>query len=390
MVTLTQHSSIRTRSLWGLLGICLFCFWGVCPQALAADWANGRGNSQGTGATEDALPKDLSLLWEYELKGLGFDASPIIADGKVFANDHDGRVVALDLDTGKELWKRELEDTGFIAAPAYREGVVFAADYDGVIHALNAETGEQEWKFESEGGEINGSPVFYKDSVLFTTDIGTLFRLQCKDGSVVWKYETKEPILCGASLADDVTFLGGCDEHLHVVDLKNGTRIGEPVAVGATQSTPCVVGDRIMLPSHAGLIFQFKVTKSNELVKTWEFQDDSVANEFRNSLAVKDGLAVGTSSSKRVFAIDIETGKVKWSKILRKRADASPIIAGDSVIAAASDGKLIRFDLQTGKETWMFEAKPQFAASPAASDGKLVAANDRGTIYCFGSKSTAP
>ncbi|MFK7736829.1 MAG: PQQ-binding-like beta-propeller repeat protein [Pirellulaceae bacterium] len=379
----------ETQSAGYVLCILLAILFVVCVPVSAADWSNGRANSQGTGATEDALPEDLSLLWEYELKGLGFDASPIIADGKVFANDHDGRIVALDLATGKELWKREL-DTGFIASPAYRDGVLFAADYDGVIYALNGTTGKEVWTFESEGGEINGSPVFHKDSVLFTADSGTLFRLQCKDGSLVWKYETNEPILCGASLTANVTFLGGCDEHLHVVDLEKGTRIGDPVSVGATQSTPCVVGDRVMLPSHTGHIYQFEVAESNELTKKWEFRDDSVANEFRNSLAVKDGLAVGTSSSKRVFAIDIETGEVKWTKILRKRADASPIIAGDSVIAAAADGRLIRFDLQTGEETWMFEAKPQFAASPAASDGKLVAANLRGTIYCFGSKSAAP
>ncbi|MEZ6076802.1 MAG: PQQ-binding-like beta-propeller repeat protein [Pirellulaceae bacterium] len=91
----------------------------LATQATRADdWPLGRGDAAGTGATSQSLPADMELLWEVDVLGLGFDAGPIIAQGKVFAADHDGRVLAIDLVSGDELWRIEL-DTGFVSSPAF-------------------------------------------------------------------------------------------------------------------------------------------------------------------------------------------------------------------------------------------------------------------------------
>jgi outer membrane protein assembly factor BamB len=232
--------------------------------------------------------------------------------------------------------------------------------------------------------EITASPNFYEDSVVFTSQDGTLYRLKKETGELVWKYETEEPILCGASLAGDLTFLGGCDERLHIVDVKTGKPVTEPITIGPTASTPSVVDDSVLIPTHAGDIFNFATPANTE---RWRFKDEKLSDEFKNSVAVANGLAVATGRNKRVFAIEIATGKVKWVQMLRKRSDASPIIAGKSVIIAAADGRIIRYDLQSGDQQWLFEVKGAFLAAPAVSDGKLVLANDRGTIFCFGEKS---
>jgi outer membrane protein assembly factor BamB len=95
-------------------------------------------------------------------------------------------------------------------------------------------------------------------------------------------------------------------------------------------------------------------------------------------------LVVATSRNKHVFAIDATTGKVVWDIVLRKRADSSPVIAGESVVVAAADGRLIVLDLRTGNEKWLYEIKGGFIGSPAIADGKIVVASDKGTVFCFG------
>lgn len=352
--------------------------WSV---AFANDWPMGRADATGSGSTADTLPADLDLLWEIKVDGLGFDAGPIIADGKVFCNDHDGRVLAIDLATGKEVWKRELE-TGFLATPAYRNGILYTADYDGVLRAMNAKDGTEIWQYDAEL-EIDASPNFYEGNILFTSQNGSLYSVS-EDGKLNWKYETGDQLQCGATLAGDRTFLGGCDAHLHVVNVKTGQKVGEPMPIEApTGSTPTVVGDTVFVPTYAGEIFAFGMPKVD--VK-WRFRDPKLSDELKNSIAVSDGLAVATSRNKRVFAIDLKTGEVKWQQVLRKRSDASPIIVGESVIIAAADGRIIRYDLKTGEQTWMTEVKGSFLGSPAAADGKLVLTNDRGTVFCFGKK----
>lgn len=351
------------------------------PIANAKDWPMGRADATGTGATPDELPQDLDLLWELEVEGLGFDAGPIIADGKVFCNDHDGRVIAIDIETGKEVWKREI-DTGFIATPAYRNGVLYTADYDGVLRAMNAKDGSEIWKYDA-GLEIDASPNFYEGNILFTSQDGSLYSVS-EEGVLNWKYETGDQLQCGATLAGDRTFLGGCDQNLHIVNVKTGKRIGELTPIDApTGSTPTVVGDTVFVPTYAGEIFAFGMPDVDE---RWRFRDPKLSDEFKNSIAVADGLAVATGRNKRVFALDLKSGEVKWQQVLRKRCDVSPIIAGKSVIIAAADGRIIRYDLKTGEQTWMTEVKGAFLGSPATADGKLVLTNDRGTIFCFGKK----
>ena len=68
----------------------------------------------------------------------------------------------------------------------------------------------------------------------------------------------------------------------------------------------------------------------------------------------------------------------------RLRVDASPVIVGQRVFAAAADGRLYALDLQTGKLLWEHQAGGGFAGSPAVAAGRLVIASDEGVVYCFG------
>lgn len=353
------------------------------PGGLRADdWPLGRGDVAGTGATAQSLPADMELLWELKVDGLGFDAGPIIADGKVFAADQDGHILAIDLAGGEVLWRVDLE-TGFVVSPAYRDGWLFVGDYDGTLHALDATNGQERWSYATEM-EIDGNPNFFEGNVLFTSQNGNLYCVKIDDGSLVWKYETGDQLQCGPTLAGNKTFLGGCDSNLHVIDVNSGQRVGDLLPIDSpTGSTPSVLGNHVFVPTYAGEIFCYRLP---DFELQWRFNDPQLANEFKNSVAVADGLAIAASRNKRVFAIDVNTGKVVWEQTLRKRCDASPVIAGQQVVVAAADGRISTFDLKTGEPGWMFEVKPSFLGAPAVADGRLVVANDRGTIFCFGRK----
>ena len=92
----------------------------------------------------------------------------------------------------------------------------------------------------------------------------------------------------------------------------------------------------------------------------------------------------GCSGNRRLFALALKTGELLWEQTLRRRVEGSPVIAGDKVVVASSDGRVLLFDLKTGQERWMYELKGSFLGSPAVSEGRLVVAPDRGEIYCFG------
>ena len=349
-------------------------------STFAFDWPLGRGDEAGTAASKTALPEKLELLWELELGGIGFESTPVIAENTVFIGDPDGRFFAIDFTTGKEKWRTENE-TGYVASAAYYDKMIYIGDYDGVLRALDAATGKEAWNFKAEM-QIDASPTSIGENLLVTSEDGTLYCLKRATGELNWKYETGDQLRCGASLAGNRTYLGGCDGKLHVVDVTQGKALGSPIPLdGPTGSTPSVFGNRVFVPTHGGKIFAFDAETNAEV---WQFFDPKLAQEFQNNVATASNLVIATSRNKHVFALDAASGKVVWDVVLRKRADSSPVIAGDKVVVAAADGRVITLDLKTGDEKWLYEVKGEFIGSPAVSDGKIVVASSKGTVFCFG------
>lgn len=370
--------TIIALTLFGLLGSPALRAESTAPLA----WPLSRGDSAGTGASTSVLPEQPELLWEYELKGLGFDSGPIIADGRVYAADADGQVIALSLATGQQLWLHKY-DTGFMASPAYDQGVVYVGDLDGIVRALDASSGKLVWQYDAQQ-EIDAGANFFQNSVLVTSQSGSLLALDRQTGNLQWRYETEDQLQCGPTLAGNLTFLGGCDQHLHIVDVRTGQAATERIPIQApTGSTPSVSDNIVLVPNYNGQIWAFQ-SPSNQLL--WKFEDGQLSSEFKNSVAVAHQTVVAASGNRRLFALDLQTGQVLWQHTLRRRVDSSPVIAGDRVIVAASDGRVIVYDLKTGKEQWVYESKGSFLGSPAVADGKLVTTSDRGTITCFGEK----
>lgn len=369
------------RKLWRC-NLCVLFYLMLTAVPIRADWPLSRGNAMSSGATLEALPNQLEIIWEYQIKGLGFDAGPIVADGLVFAADADGNVLALNLRTGEEVWKQKYE-AGYLASPAYNRGMLFIGDMDGVLRALDPKTGQQKWEHNLKR-EIDAGANFYDDNVLVTSQSGSLVAVSQADGSFQWQYETGDQLQCAPSLANKLTFLGGCDQHLHIVDVESGKPVTEKIPIEApTGSTPCIAGSTVLVPNYKGQIWAFE-SPSNKLL--WKFEDPKLASEFKNSVAAADGIIVASSGNRRVFALALDSGNVLWEQTLRRRSDNSPVIAGSQVVIAGSDGRISRFDLRTGSELPVVELKGSFLGSPAVADGKLVLASDRGDVYCLGAK----
>lgn len=347
-----------------------------------AGWPLPRADAQSTGAVANSLPDQLEVLWEYQAEE-AIETTPVVAAGRVFAADVMGQVYAVRLKDGQELWKRDF-DTGFNASPAVAGSLVVAVDVEGNVYGLDAETGEERWRQTTEG-EIDAAAAFYQHLVLVTSQDGKLYAFAADDGKPAWTYQTDDQIRCSPTIAGSQTFLGGCDGQLHRVDLNTGKAIGKPLTLGGpTGSTPAVVGNQAFVPIMDGAVLAFDWEAGETM---WRYEDLERQQEYRGSAAIAGPLVIVTSRNKFVDAISRETGKRVWRHTLRRRADASPIVAGDDVWIAATDGRLIRLALATGEEKWQYEIRGAFAASPAIAGDRLIVADDQGVIRAFGAAS---
>ncbi len=351
-------------------------------EGSSADWPLPRGDAQSTGFTTASLAENLAVQWEFKADE-AIESTPVISEGRLFVGDVMGQIYALNQSDGKEIWRRDY-DTGFLASPAIDGDLLVIGDVEGNLYGIDTKSGKERWRQTTEG-EISGSAAFHESNVLVASQDGKLYCFRATDGAPQWTYQTDDQIRCSPTLAGDRTFLGGCDGRLHVVDLKTGKAASEPLPLGGpTGSTPAVRGKQVFLPTLDGVILAFDWTTQKTL---WRYEDEERPQEYHGSAAVSTDFVIVSSQYRQVDALSIKTGQRKWRHTLKRRADASPVIAGDDVWVAASDGRLIRLALDDGSERWQFEVRGSFLSAPAIAGGRLFIADDDGVIRCFGAAS---
>lgn len=389
------------------------CFWLIlmmirCAgdsvgQLQAGDWTTSRGDAASTGFAPGTLPKEPELLWEFSREKSGYEGSPVIAAGKVFAGDVEGNVVCLELTTGKEVWKTKFNN-GFVASPAYRNGRVVLGDFDGRVVCLNAVDGKVLWEADIRQAMAAGAN-FVEDMVLITSEGGELFAYRLETGELLWEFATGDQLRSAPTIWKQYALLGGCDGRLHKIDLKLGKAEGDGLVLdGPSGSTPAILGDIAVVPTQSGQVLAFDMVKGEKL---WSFEDAERAQEIRSSPAIVppsgtssrlepasesgdsktgDTIAVVTTRNRRVLGLGTQNGKMVWEAVVRKKCDASPVICDGRVWVGGLDGNMYAFDAQTGEQRWSYQLTGQLIASPSISEGKLLVATDKGTIACFGSK----
>ena len=155
---------------------------------------------------------DLGLAWSYDLQSTrGVEATPIVANGVMYVTAPWSVVFALDAKTGKKLWTYDPEVPRATARKAccdvvnrgvaVHEGTVFVAALDGRLLALDAETGKLIWQQNTiidgaRGYTITGAPRVYNGKVIIGNGgaeygvRGYITAYDAKSGKELWRWYT--------------------------------------------------------------------------------------------------------------------------------------------------------------------------------------------------------
>jgi outer membrane protein assembly factor BamB len=346
-----------------------------------ASWPLSRGDAQATGVARSPVPEQLELLWKFAA-GNAMEATPAIAEDRVFIGDLDEKLYALNLHTGAKLWEQPGK-LGYPGGPAVKEGRVYVGDGDGVFRCFAADTGTPQWEFATEA-EIVAGANFFGDLVLIGSQDARLYALHATTGELAWKLQIDNQIRTLSTIAEDRAFVAQCDGKLHVVNLADG-KIVASVALEEpnTTSCPAVLGDRLFFGTEEGAVLAIDWRAARI---AWSFRAPQQSQAYRSSPAVDQNLVVIGSRGKRVQALAPASGEELWSFATKNRVDGSPVIAGDSIFVGAADGRLYRLDRRTGQGRWQYECQGGISSGVAIAEGKVVVATDKGYVYCFGKR----
>lgn len=102
---------------------------------------------------------------------------------------------------------------------------------------------------------------------------------------------------------------------------------------------------------------------------------------FTGRLALDGDTFYGAGMDRRVYAVDLESGVIRWSTRLSGIVGGGVLLSGDTIYAGTSrpQGKVVALDRATGKKLWERRTGP-IAAPLALSGGVLIAPTQMGEV----------
>lgn len=359
----------------------------VAPlQAASTEWPQFRNTPTLTGVASSPLPATLRLQWTHDA-GSAIESSAAVVNGVAYVGTMAGKLLAIDAASGKLKWSytATTDDLGIgESSPTVSGGLVYIGDLAGVFHAVDITTGKVRWTYKTQA-EIKSSPVVVGDKVLIGSYDGHLYGLNAATGKFVWKAATDNYVHSTPAIWNGVAYFGGCDEIFHGVRISDGTSVMALPTQAYTAASPAIAAGIAYYGTFANEVVAVDIAAKR--VK-WRFVDPDRQFPFYSSAALAVSGVGGTmvlgGRDKNIRAINMATGKQRWSVPTRARVESSPAIIGTRVIVGSSDGKLYVLDLASGKKLWEFEAGAPFTASPSVADGRVIIGDGDGRLYAFG------
>jgi outer membrane protein assembly factor BamB len=191
----------------------------------------GGGGGGGPGGILYAINEPTGrVLWDWSAPtGVGFYASPVVADGRVYVATYSGTttqygIYAFNQTSGQLLWGRLL-DSPVKSSPAVKDGLVYVAttamgSTPARLHALNESTGLKIWNYSFGLSNVISSPSVAAGLVLIGCMGGGgggsggagLYAFPESGGTWRWYYPTSSPVSSSPAVDQNKGIVVGCSE----------------------------------------------------------------------------------------------------------------------------------------------------------------------------------
>ncbi|MDA1188493.1 MAG: PQQ-binding-like beta-propeller repeat protein [Chloroflexi bacterium] len=120
-----------------------------------------------------SLENQKGFVWGFSTPESSILGTPVSSDNLVYVTSSNGRLYAVDRETGLESWHFRVSGPA-TAAPTVLGDTVILADHQGRIYGLKAGTGQLLWEIQGLAGTISSPPIFANKTLYVVTEEGVL------------------------------------------------------------------------------------------------------------------------------------------------------------------------------------------------------------------------
>ena len=382
-------------------------------QTSNAAWAQSHV-SPSTRVPHVSLSASLSPVWSTSI-GQGdkrrarIITDPVVAGGRVFTIDSDGRVSATST-SGEPLWSfnlaplRDDPSQALAGGLAYNDGRLFVTSGFGTLSAVDAATGQEIWTQRLQSG-ATGAPTVFGGLVYVVAGDSTAWAVEEDDGRVRWQSDGLGDVGNVAGAAPPavtnrhVVFSYGSGA-VQAAFRQGGLRLWSADIVGARRGFaialidditgyPVIDGNTVYAGNHSGRLVALNVNSGERI---WTAQDGAL-----NPVWPVGGSVYFISDLNELIRLDANDGSQIWSVDLpgyepvrrpQRRRDSAfsnhgPVLAGGRLIVASSDGYIRSFDPTSGELISQTEIRGGATTRPVVADGTLYVVSKKGVLHAF-------
>jgi len=226
-------------------------------------------------------------------------------------DDKKSKLIALDAATGRTAWEARRETGQTWATPIVVKtptGDQIIACGDPHLCGYDPASGRELWRAECLGGEIAPSPV-YANGVAYTANAGSYASAVRTDGQgdvtkshLLWKAEDGLPDVCSPLTNGELVWTLMSGGLLTCYDAKTGKRLWEWDFEENCESSPSLVGDKVMVVTDKGAAILMRTGREPEVADC-----ATLGEKCRTSPAFLDGRLI-IRGEKHLFCIGDRKG----------------------------------------------------------------------------------
>lgn len=211
----------------------------------------------------------------------------------------------------RQVWRvQEQSDIGAGTVAAGK--LAITTNTAGEIKALDIRKGKVRWTFRT-GAKIYSTPATSGKTVVAASSEGMVHALDLRSGKLLWNFDSEQPAVASPVISDSKVFITGSSGKCFALSLTDGTLLWSNSMVdGFVETIPLI---------YRGLL----------IFGTW---------------------------NNHLYAVDTETGAIKWdwnngyTNRMLSPAACVPVASGDRVFVVAPDRKMACLDVLTGELIW--------------------------------------
>ncbi|MCB0881628.1 MAG: PQQ-binding-like beta-propeller repeat protein [Thermoleophilia bacterium] len=234
------------------------------------------------------------------------------------------------------------------------------------------------WTFDART-LIEFPPAVKNGLAVFGVNSGRVFALDARTGKVRWARRQKSYIASTPAIAGPRVYVTSMDGMLTAYRVNDGKKTFQFSTGGSpVESSPLVVGDLAYFGTWKGTLYAINLRTGKP---KWTFQ---AAADIKASAVLAGGNIVVGDYAGNVYALNPRTGAQVWRASVGQRFYGGAGFANGTVVIGDVGGAVIALDAADGREKWRHSTGGAYVySSPAIADGTVYIGDFNGRFMAL-------